>query len=79
MAERQEDRFARHVAVQFQKGDHAPREGNRADRGPKAHLDPTDGKDLSCVAEDPERRGIEKGRGSDEHRCQAYKRVERGH
>ena len=42
MPQRQQDRLARHVAVQFEEGDHRAREGDRADRDAEPHLDPAD-------------------------------------
>ena len=45
MAQRQDDRRARHFARQFQEGDDRAGEGDRADGCTKAHLDAADGRD----------------------------------
>src|SRR3546814_7595972 len=40
MPHRQDDRLARHVAVQFEERDHRTRESDRADRYAEPHPDP---------------------------------------
>ena len=73
----QQDRLAAHVAVQFQESDDRAREGDRANRDAKAHLDPAGVVD-ALGSEDPERIGIEIGGRADQHRGHADEAVEGG-
>ena len=78
MAHRQQDRRARHVAVQLRERDHRARERDGADRDAQAHLDQALRFDRARFADPEGLRAVERRR-RDQHGGQTDEAVERGH